>query len=484
MTMFNLKKTVLITSFALFSSGFAGSVFSGDLHGELNEMFGNMSNYTQPGVFESTRRGVLAGGAFQARSRTMTIQLASFEPPNIKGGCGGIDIFLGSFSYINKDQLISFLRAIAANAAGYAFEMALTVSCPLCQQIINGMQKMAQEMNNLNMNSCQISQGIVRGDRAALESQLDFNSTLNNVIDGFSKDPTDDKSGPTQGREKAYDSNPTKFAQQYLGNIIWKAMVAKAVNDWFGLQPADTSMREVLMSISGTVIKEDPVQGEHGKVFPLKVYPGGLITMRDLIEGSKRNEQGTPDSETLIYSCRNDKNECKNPQRTRALNIKGLATEIEEALNKDGGIIFKFAHDDGTLTWTPQEKAIVSNFPAGIGSAIHNIAMGSETAAKTLSAPASKVIALGMVQSLMGELLKAIEASVSGLPEDQLVEVKQMIKAAKERLDIEYLQLLNEYGNYQSILENAATLQQFMEYESPLLSKNPFVTMAGSGATE
>ena len=107
-----------------------------------------MSNFTQPGVYESTRRGVLAGGGAQIRSRRMNIQLIAFEPPNIKAGCGDIDIFLGSFSYINLDQFISFLRAIAANAAGYAFQMALKVSCTICSNVMDAMQQIAQLMTS------------------------------------------------------------------------------------------------------------------------------------------------------------------------------------------------------------------------------------------------------------------------------------------------------------------------------------------------
>ena len=94
----NLKKTLLLTAFAIFSTSATAPALSGGLQSELNELFGNISNYTQPGIYESTRRGVLAGGGAQIRSRRMNIQLIAFEPPNIKAGCGGIDIFLGSFS--------------------------------------------------------------------------------------------------------------------------------------------------------------------------------------------------------------------------------------------------------------------------------------------------------------------------------------------------------------------------------------------------
>lgn len=147
MKKFTLKKTLLLTAFAICSTSATAPALSSGLQSELNDLFGNMSNFTQPGVYESTRRGVLAGGA-QIRSRRMNIQLIAFEPPNIKAGCGDIDIFLGSFSYINLDQFISFLRAIAANAAGYAFQMALKVSCTICSNVMDAMQQIAQLMTS------------------------------------------------------------------------------------------------------------------------------------------------------------------------------------------------------------------------------------------------------------------------------------------------------------------------------------------------
>ncbi|VZZ91554.1 conjugal transfer protein TraH [Escherichia coli] len=39
--------------------------------------------------------------------------------PDINAGCGGIDAYLGSFSFINGEQLQRFVKQIMSNAAGY-----------------------------------------------------------------------------------------------------------------------------------------------------------------------------------------------------------------------------------------------------------------------------------------------------------------------------------------------------------------------------
>ncbi len=46
-------------------------------------------------------------------------QLISMTLPDINAGCGGIDAYLGSFSFINGDQLQRFVKQIMSNAAGY-----------------------------------------------------------------------------------------------------------------------------------------------------------------------------------------------------------------------------------------------------------------------------------------------------------------------------------------------------------------------------
>jgi len=42
-----------------------------------------------------------------------------------------IDAFAGAFSFIDSDQLVAFARAVAQNAAGFAFELALETISPV-----------------------------------------------------------------------------------------------------------------------------------------------------------------------------------------------------------------------------------------------------------------------------------------------------------------------------------------------------------------
>ena len=92
------------------------------LQEKMDSMFGEMSNITNPGVFETQRRGVISGGSIYVRNPMMTTSLVNLQTPSWKAGCGGIDLFGGSFSFINADQFVQLLRTVAANAKGYAFQ--------------------------------------------------------------------------------------------------------------------------------------------------------------------------------------------------------------------------------------------------------------------------------------------------------------------------------------------------------------------------
>ncbi|MBD4202387.1 conjugal transfer protein TraH, partial [Xanthomonas citri pv. citri] len=71
----------------------------------MGDMFGAMSNTTDPHVFMSAKRGVVSGGGIEVRNKMMNINAYNFQPPSLSVGCNGISAFFGSFSFITKEQL-------------------------------------------------------------------------------------------------------------------------------------------------------------------------------------------------------------------------------------------------------------------------------------------------------------------------------------------------------------------------------------------
>jgi len=74
---------------------------------DLSKLF--MSNVTGSGTFTNQQRTGVIGGSISLRTPISAVNLVAFDAPRFNAGCGGIDLSLGSFSFISADQLPPFL---------------------------------------------------------------------------------------------------------------------------------------------------------------------------------------------------------------------------------------------------------------------------------------------------------------------------------------------------------------------------------------
>ena len=124
---------------------------------------GGASNINGPTAFEGQSAGYYSLGNVWTRFPQKTTNIANLQLPRARAGCGGIDIFAGSFSFINASEIVAMLKAVANNAVGFAFSLAIDTVCPECSKIMQEFSQKAQLMNNLNINSCEMAQGLVGG---------------------------------------------------------------------------------------------------------------------------------------------------------------------------------------------------------------------------------------------------------------------------------------------------------------------------------
>ena len=160
-----------------------------DLQQEMDAMFGTMTNATAPTAHLGQRRGVISGGSVVSRNRVMNTNMVSFVPPSFSAGCGGIDLFGGSFSFINMNQFVNLMRAVASNAAGYAFQLAINAMCPDCGNVMSDLQKKVQQLNQMFSNSCQLAQGLVNDAASVLPEKVQSDMKMSTI--SFSKGVTD-----------------------------------------------------------------------------------------------------------------------------------------------------------------------------------------------------------------------------------------------------------------------------------------------------
>ncbi len=315
---------------------------SADVNSDMNQFFNKLgfaSNTTQPGVWQGQAAGYAYGGSLYARTQVKNIQLISMTLPDINAGCGGIDAYLGSFSFINGDQLQRFVKQIMSNAAGYFFDLALQATVPeiktakdflqkmasdinsgdqlqrFVKQIMSNaagyffdlalqatvpeiktakdfLQKMASDINSMNLSSCQVAQGIVGG--LFPQTQVSQQKVCQDIAgeSNIFADWAASRQGCTVGgqsssvRDKASDKDKERVLKNI--NIIWDSLSKNRMLD------GNKELKEFIMTLTGTLIF-----GEDSEITPLPARTTDRDILRAIMEG------GT----AKVYHC-NDSDKC------------------------------------------------------------------------------------------------------------------------------------------------------------------------------
>jgi conjugative transfer pilus assembly protein TraH len=124
---------------------------------------GVRANLTGPTAFQGQSAGYYSGGNIWTRFPQKSIQPFNIQLPHARAGCGGIDLFAGSFSFINTAELVAMLKATANNAIGFAFQLAIDAISPQISGVIKDMSQKMQQINQMNISSCETAQGLVGG---------------------------------------------------------------------------------------------------------------------------------------------------------------------------------------------------------------------------------------------------------------------------------------------------------------------------------
>ena len=115
---------------------------------------------TSPGYFEGQKRGFYTAGSFSARWPTGTDYPLTVTPPKVKAGCGGIDAFMGGFSFLNTDYLVQKLQRMIQAAPAIAFDMALSVLTEKLGTSMKDFENIINKLNNIQLNECALSKDV------------------------------------------------------------------------------------------------------------------------------------------------------------------------------------------------------------------------------------------------------------------------------------------------------------------------------------
>ncbi|MFO0519953.1 MAG: conjugal transfer protein TraH, partial [bacterium] len=204
-----------------------------DLNAEMQAMFndlGALGNVTTPGAFRGQAMNLYTGGSLMMRAPGRNYPLATVQLPSLRAGCGGIDIYGGAFSFINKQQFIALLQNIGANATGYAFKLALQSISPDIDKLLTELQDQINKINAMNINSCEAAQALVNGvvgeyDNSVMSGCANISQYLGSVSDRAEARLTCATNAPAVVKTAANSADPNvRNATFVKGNVTWLAL--------------------------------------------------------------------------------------------------------------------------------------------------------------------------------------------------------------------------------------------------------------------
>lgn len=428
---------------------------AGGLQSRMDAVFNDMINVTQPGVFETQRRGVLSGGSVYVRSPVMNTDLVNLQMPSVKAGCGGIDIFGGSFSFINADQFVQLLRSVAANAKGYAFQVALDIACPDCMAWINNLQAKIQDLNESFGNSCQLAKGIVNDVAGAFGYQRDNEYSITGTVTGLYEDFFGaSKNSDGSDTRNQVDTKKPESAKRIVGNIVWESLKGGNIKSWIIGAGTEDEEYSTLMSVTGSVIipksEEDAQNPDTGNTTNPRYLPA-TVEYKDLIEGGTLN----------VWTCEDSDTDCLNP-KTKAISTTGMVKRIQEVLEgKNGsvGVIQKFSMSADNA-FTAEEANLMSNLPSAIGAIVRNLSTASLSVAQTNARDLAYAVAMSWADSLLREQIKAVRQALRTNTKPEVKEALKMLDDRERALTMAASAYAKDHPTLSQIVSAYNNLQQ------------------------
>lgn len=298
-------------------------VASAGIMADLNTMF--MSNTTAAQTISTQDRVGVFGGSFVMRAPIKSANIVSFDPPRLDAGCGGVDLYLGSFSFINGQQLVALFRQVAANAVGLAFKAAIKAISPSLDGLLTEFQTLLQSLNNLAKNSCNMAHLLTDGADKALADAVGGDGATNNVLNTQISDMT--------AALASYNADINNYINQSAhlnpkaGNGIAKVLVASSTSSILGTvgltnsdgstdNPTDpTSLNNrILISLLGFEINAVSCTiNQNGQVATAASTPGNnmgqlvctgqnTITLDSLVKGGGAGSASS-DGSMMLWQC-------------------------------------------------------------------------------------------------------------------------------------------------------------------------------------
>ena len=316
---------------------------------------GGAATTTPASIYQGQSRGYINGGRLFVRTPVRNVQPMAFKAPKFTAGCGGIDAFGGSLSFITAAELSNTLKAIGNAGGSYALMLGIrTVS----SQIANTMEEVfgwLKDKIGQDINSCEAAANLVGAGMSFLNNNSkDVNVCIVRTMEASGATYDKAKQACGQGGDsKTVVNDPAARKMSFIdGNLVWKIL---SNNQMFA---GDNDMKMLAMSLTGTIVKRQvqvfagvdvAVAGGPDSQSQTRYYPSLLLTdpgiLDALLYGATITRYSCDDNLGSAYGCKNvtkqgwtlDANSAL-VGKTRAA-LMGLYDAIRNRTDPDAGAI-------------------------------------------------------------------------------------------------------------------------------------------------
>lgn len=401
----------------------------------FNELNGTAS-YGGPAAIQTQTMNYYHGGNISLSTPTRSYNLVTAQAPSVNAGCGGIDLHMGGFSFISKEQFVQLMRNIGSNALGYGFKIALQNICPTCDNVMTSLQNVADRINQFNINSCQAAKGIVHAAaNEVFNTQYDTKVMEWGMVDGIYRDGADayrnvkNIFNPQKRREAletARKRNPSREEDLPTGNITWNALSKVR-----GLPDEE---KRIFMGMVGTVVFE-PNGG-------ISSYPPSDNITKDMIAKEGIMQMRTP-------TCLDNNTDCLRMNWEHFTNVPTFKTLVLQRMRAMQGNIARRqaygARKDELTAFVNATEIPVYKIVA-LSATLNN-----QTAGDTMITKYSELIAAKYAQAYVGMAANTLRKSIQRVKTresyadkaDKMDDILANIDRLESKLTLDIEQLYN-----------------------------------------
>ena len=439
------------------------------------------SSYTAPGLYASASMDTVTGGRFILKANREDFQPYYLQGPELKAGCGGIDVFLGAFSIPSKDEFVSFVRSIGTALPGLAFHAALQSLAPDLNEQISQFRDMLMRYASMLGDSCQVAENIMNAGPNEWISSLGHKARNSLRSLGQAEDAHDADSLTRADGGKVVSSAPTRtdtggnIVEASELNLTWALLISGK-----GSQRLTQEKREVMMSLIGTRVFVKKGSGTSTTIEE-RNYPA--LDLLNAVLGEPGSDK-IP-TEAVVYKC-DEKDKCLNPTRTTYSDVN-LNNQIYKAMtNYRSSLVYRdvsrVTAEEMTMLATISSQPLLKLAELAASPRMINFSDGM---LQTFAQVAAYEAILTAVGQLTEDAKSVVSSSSAKSANNQATEYAQTLVARCDVLRAELLSrekvMSGRVSQVSSLLSYISHLQRTIYGDSAIEALS---TMPGSGITQ